>query len=153
MTSHPFPGKKKKLFLILAFFVSIFFQSCNNSDPKDIAVKEKPADNTPVTNADNNTVTCSDATWNKVQDMFQGRPAVDDFKTKLTETMQRYGLKVDDENVMNSATQLTDLSKQSKKGVTEMQILNHMHLNGYPATSVDFSKQAAISAQVMEANQ
>lgn len=90
----------------------------------------------------------ADDAYGKIHIAFEGMPDTEKVKPLLEAVMNRYNIVINNDNVLRCANVLVVLKKDSKVGVTEMDILKHMYQSG--SSSVDYATQAAISATYLE---
>lgn len=74
---------------------------------------------------------------------FDGYPSTNDIKPMMESVMKTYNMQVTEENLQKVASMLVSLRKESKVGVTEMEILKHIYQNG--STTNSLPDQAAVS--------
>jgi hypothetical protein len=79
---------------------------------------------------------------------FIGTPEIEDFKPMLDDVMERYKMPITDENALKVGNMLVALRKDSKVGVTEMDILKHIYQKG--SANISLAEQAGISAAELE---
>lgn len=79
---------------------------------------------------------------------FEGYPDREEIKPMLEEVMKRYGLDITEDNLSRAGSVLVTLRKESKVGVTELEILKHMYQRG--AVNSTFPNQAAVSSLILE---
>lgn len=82
--------------------------------------------------------------------VFEGRHPEETIKAKMDSAMTLHNLPINDLNYNKSASTLVTLKRESKKGVTEMDILNHMLESTKGTTTISFDDQARISAALLE---
>ncbi len=126
-------GKTKYYLIIIALIAGIIwvgsFNTGNNSEKKPNTISQKSA-------------------YQKMKLAFIGRPSESEIKPILEKVMKFHGTEINENNREKAASALITLRKSSKNGVSEMDILKHMNLNG--AKELSFPDQAAISFTLLE---
>jgi len=79
---------------------------------------------------------------------FEDYPNESEIKPMMEDVMKTYKMQVTDENLQKVASMLINLRKESKVGVTEMEILKHMYQNGSATNTLP--DQATISFLYLE---
>lgn len=79
---------------------------------------------------------------------FEGQPGQAELATLINEVLQQHNEEVNDRNAIGLGNALVVMRKESKKGVTEMEILRHMHRVG--ANKMKLSEQVGLSASLLE---
>jgi hypothetical protein len=79
---------------------------------------------------------------------FEDFPSESEIKPMMEDVMKTYNMQVTEENLLKVANMLVVLRKESKIGVTEMDILKHIYQNA--STSNSLPEQAAISSLYLE---
>jgi len=108
--------KKNKYYLVIIVLVAgiIFFGSVNtgtSSSKKTTNVYQKSA-------------------YKKMEIAFIGNPKESEIRPILDEVILHHGADLTERNREKSASVLVELRKSSKVGITEMDILKHMHNGG-----------------------
>jgi len=85
-----------------------------------------------------------------METVFEGRPEKKIVQPLMEAVLRRYYVQITNENVMKAANTLYVLKKESKVGVTEMEILRHMYQKGIKGRTFDV--QAAYSYTYLEEN-
>lgn len=80
--------------------------------------------------------------------VFTGRPDKEDIEPQLEAVMNLYNIPITDDNLLKIANMLYVLKKESKVGVTELQILKNIYQTGYTGNTLEY--QAALSATLLE---
>lgn len=83
-----------------------------------------------------------------MEGVFIGEPEKEKVQPLIETVMQRYGMTINNENLTRVANMLFALRKESKVGVTEMDILKHIYQKGSAAISLP--DQAGLSATTLE---
>ena len=118
----------KKIIRIFTAFVFVMLTvNCGNSENKEKETK---------------------SVYEKTQTAFENSPRKSEVKPIMEDVMETYNLEITDENIEKTASMLITLRKDSKVGVTEMDILKHMYQNGSKNNSL--TDQAAISFTYLE---
>ena len=86
--------------------------------------------------------------YEMMETAFEGFPSESEIKPMMEDVMKTYNMQVTEENLLKVANMLVVLRKESKVGVTEMEILKHMYQNG--SSSISLAEQAAISSVLLE---
>lgn len=118
--------------IILLFSITLLLSSCNSSTGNKKATVEKSA-------------------YEKMEVAFIGKPLTSEIQPTLEKVMKFHGIKVTENNLERTGGVLVTLRKESKNGITEMDILNHMNKNG--ASQFSFPDQAAVSFTLLETNE
>lgn len=79
---------------------------------------------------------------------FEGFPDKEVVQPMLEEVMKRYNMAITNDNILKVGNMLIVLQKESKVGVTEMEILKHIYQKG--SSSITLPEQAAISSLLLE---
>jgi hypothetical protein len=90
--------------------------------------------------------------YEKIHIAFEGMPEISVVKPMLEDVMKRSNIEITNDNILKCANVLVVLRKDSKIGVTEMQILKHMYQNGR-SSGMDYANQAAVSSFLIEKTQ
>ncbi len=123
---------KSNLTKALLFSISILFLSCNTSTEKKKVNIKKSA-------------------YEKMEVAFIGKPNKNEIQPILEKVMKFHGINVTEENLERTGSVLVTLRKESKSGITEMDILNHMNRNG--VSQFSFPDQAAVSFTLLESTE
>lgn len=83
---------------------------------------------------------------------FIGSPSKEKIKEKLDLALQFYSTDITEENYSRAASSLIALRKESKVGVTEMEILDYMIGSYVEGTNMSFPDMAGISFSALELN-
>lgn len=83
-----------------------------------------------------------------MEKVFVGNPSKNAVKPYIDKVAKMYGYPLNNDNYLKIANMLFNLRKESKSGVTEMQILKHVVLKG--STKISLSQQATISSVQLE---
>jgi len=81
---------------------------------------------------------------------FEGNYNQEEIKSLLDKVLPLYGLESNEENYMSAGNVLVALRKESKVGLTEMDILHYMALTGAPPANMKFPDMAAIAFTTLE---
>ena len=79
---------------------------------------------------------------------FEGFPDKEEVQPMLEAVMKRYNMTVTNDNILKVGNMLVVLKKESKVGVTEMDILKHIYQKG--SSSITLPEQAGISSVLLE---
>lgn len=109
------------------FSVLLLFASCGNNQSDE---NENPS------------------AYEMMETAFEGFPDESEIKPMMEAVLKNYNMAITDDNLEKVASTLINLRKESKVGVTEMDILKHIYQNGSTANS--FPDQAAISFLYLE---
>jgi hypothetical protein len=101
-------------------------------------IKPKPV-NTPI------------SPYYKIETVFVGNPSAEKVQLLIDAMLTRYDMPITEDNVLKVADVLLNCRKQSKIGVTEMNILTHAY-KGIQKDGVSIEMQLAISALILERN-
>lgn len=108
-------------------FTILLLTSCGNSQSEQ---KENPT------------------AYEMMETAFEGYPSKSEIQPMIEAVMKRYDMTVTDESLQRVGNMLVVLRKESKVGVTEMEILKHIYQNG--STTNTLPDQAAISFLYLE---
>ena len=129
----------KKNLLVAALCSALFILSSCSSDSSD--------------SSDTNSSSYSeskpeDDPYFKLHVVFVGMPEEDEIKPMMEAVMTTHNFTVNDENIIKFGSMLLTLRKNSKVGVTEMDILKHMYQNGSALNTI--GEQGGISSYYLE---
>lgn len=79
---------------------------------------------------------------------FEGSPDISELKLMLESVMQTYNFERTNDNRLKIANMLVTLRKESTVGVTEMDILKDIYLNG--SDKISLAEQEGLSATILE---
>ncbi len=83
---------------------------------------------------------------------FIGNPSPEEIKHSLDQALKLYGTEITEENYNRAGSVLVALRKESKTGVTEMEILEYMIQSYVEDINMSFQDIAAISFTALEKN-
>jgi Skp family chaperone for outer membrane proteins len=86
--------------------------------------------------------------YEMMETAFEDFPSESKIKPMMEDVMKTYNMQVTEENLQKVASMLIGLRKESKVGVTEMEILKHIYQNG--STTNSLPDQAAVSFLYLE---
>lgn len=132
-----------KLFIILLFSISVFFllttfPSCQSNSSEGKTSPSIIAAN----NSSNNT-----DPYDMMHEVFIGNPETEELKPLLEEVLRKYDLAQTDEQRLKVGSMLVSLRKHNEGKVTEMEILNHIFING--SDQISLPDQAALSTTIL----
>lgn len=127
-------------FVLLIIVVGIIWYN-NRSGTSDTTVT------TTTTTTQNQTVVQQDP-YQVIETTFDGNPEKEKVQPMLEAVMERYKMSVTNDNILRVSNMLFVLKKESKVGVTEMEILKHIYQKG--SSAIDLPTQAALSSSYLE---
>lgn len=83
-----------------------------------------------------------------MESAFVDYPTESEIKPMMESVMKTYSMQITEDNLLKVANMLVSLRKNSKVGVTEMDILKHIYQN--KTSNVPLAEQAAISFTYLE---
>ena len=134
---------------ILFTLCTMLLFSCNSSSDKAIEKYNRmvPPEGIQVSPTSGSGISNMNA-YEVMETAFEGYPSKEKIKPMLEEVMKRYGMPVNNENLLHAANVLVAMKNESKVGVTEMDVLKHIYQHG--SASGDYVTNIAISATILE---
>lgn len=144
------------ILVIAAVAFGIWFFSKSNDNKDSSTTQYQQYESSSSTSPSTSTTTPSSST-SKIADKdpyevihiaFEGFPDKEEVQPMLEAVMRRYDMPVTNDNILKVGNMLVVLRKESKVGVTEMEILKHIYQKG--SSSITLPEQAGISSVLLE---
>lgn len=143
----------KKFIIYITILAFVSCGGSNNSNKPTETTVDNSVERSISTSQEPNSSTSSPSdkdAYEVIEGVFEGSPSKSQVQPMIEAVMNRYGMTITNEHTMNVANMLFVLKKESKVGVTEMEILKHIYQHG--SSSVTLPEQAAISSVYLEQN-
>lgn len=134
------------VFVVILAFCVYFIDTCQ-SKKREPEMASSSTTSSATSNYSNDS-SIPDDPYQVMHIAFEGMPEKEDIQPMMEDVMRQYGMPINNENLLKVANMLLVLRKQSKLGVTEMEILKHIYQHG--DISMALSDQAAISYLYLE---
>jgi len=145
-----------KFYPFLLLLLSLF--GCQSTSTKDDVDRMQKEITTPSSATDQNPSTSAPVyttpsvsehdPYEMMHVAFEGEPEIDKIKPLIETILERYKMPINDEFRLKVGSMLIDLRKNSKVGVTEMDILKHIYQNYTP--NISLPDQAGLSSTLLE---
>ncbi len=139
--------------LLPCLFIACNNQTSNNSSNTDTATTIHPPMDSSVTDAGSSlgnypiSPEPGIGAYDTIAAAFKGRPDARNVKQLMDTVLRQCNMEVSHKNVMRFANDLEAKRKNSKVGVTEMDILKEMYQHG---TTTDLAQRLATATTVLE---
>lgn len=139
--------------LVIIIALSIGLSKRKDTEAKErIAIEKSFADDTAsakdnLGNSEYNTLSKEDP-YQILHISFKGMPEKEAIQPILEAVLIRYRMPVSNDNILKTGNMLIVLSKESKVGVTEMELLKHIYQHG--SGNITLGEQGGLSSVILE---
>jgi len=140
--------------LIIAVAILGVWYFTKSEDKKEVAssspdqYQNNSTTSTPSSASASNSEIADKDPYEVIHIAFEGFPDKEEVQPIMEAVIKRYNMTITNDNILKVGNMLVVLKKESKVGVTEMDILKHIYQKG--SASVTLPEQAGISSTILE---